>query len=317
MKQKNFPSTFPLSPQTVTVDNIVYEIRNDGTAQLQNGKSATGDVVIPAEVEYDGKKYSVYKINSDAFENNGAITSVEMPASLKRIDRFAFEGCRSLASITGGAETLDWIGQRPFWQTPWLANLPAEDGLKYWKGWIVDVSQSNEFDELHIKEGTIGKILDFEYLQGKTLYLPKSFCEFKKDEIRVERFVVDKEHPKWFSDDYGAIYEKNCDVSYYSYNKNTYLDATGQSLYLAPTRKSGGTLMVAEGTVVLVEGSCMNGKFDRIIVPEGCEYVLDNSLRQLSICKYIELPSTLKYFCMFAPDGDSQLEIVLKAKEVP
>ena len=303
--------------QTVTVDNIVYEIRNDGTAQLQNGKSATGDVVIPAEVEYDGKKYSVYKINSDAFENNGAITSVEMPASLKRIDRFAFEGCRSLASITGGAETLDWIGQRPFWQTPWLANLPAEDGLKYWKGWIVDVSQSNEFDELHIKEGTIGKILDFEYLQGKTLYLPKSFCEFKKDEIRVERFVVDKEHPKWFSDDYGAIYEKNCDVSYYSYNKNTYLDATGQSLYLAPTRKSGGTLMVAEGTVVLVEGSCMNGKFDRIIVPEGCEYVLDNSLRQLSICKYIELPSTLKYFCMFAPDGDSQLEIVLKAKEVP
>ena len=45
--------------QTVTVDNIVYEIRNDGTAQLQNGKSATGDVVIPAEVEYDGKKYSV------------------------------------------------------------------------------------------------------------------------------------------------------------------------------------------------------------------------------------------------------------------
>ncbi len=36
--------------QTVTVDNIVYGIRNDDTAQLQNGKSATGDVVIPAEV---------------------------------------------------------------------------------------------------------------------------------------------------------------------------------------------------------------------------------------------------------------------------
>ena len=36
--------------QAVTVDNIVYGIRNDGTVQLQNGKSATGDVVIPAEV---------------------------------------------------------------------------------------------------------------------------------------------------------------------------------------------------------------------------------------------------------------------------
>ena len=304
--------------QTVTVDNIVYEIRNDdGTARLQNGKSATGDVVIPAEVEYEGKKYSVSCIEDDAFEKNTAITSVEMPASVKQIGRFAFDGCRSLASITGGAETLDAIGQSPFNQTPWLANLPAEDGLKYWKGWIIDVSQSNVFDELHIKEGTIGKVMDFEYLQGKTLYLPKSFWDFSKTEIGVEKFVVDKEHPKWFSDDYGAIYEKNCDVSYYSYNKNTSLDATGQSLYLAPTRKSGGTLMVAESTVVLVARSCMNGKFERIIVPEGCEYVLTNCFRSLGNCKYIELPSTLKYFDMNYPGGDSQLEIVLKAKEVP
>ena len=303
--------------QTVTVDNIVYDIQNDGTARLKNGKSATGDVVIPAEVEYDGKKYSVSCIEDDAFEKNTAITSVEMPASVKQIGRFAFDGCRSLASITGGAETLDAIGQSPFNQTPWLANLPAEDGLKYWKGWIIDVSQSNVFDELHIKEGTIGKVMDFEYLQGKTLYLPKSFWDFSKTEIGVEKFVVDKEHPKWFSDDYGAIYEKNCDVSYYSYNKNTSLDATGQSLYLAPTRKSGGTLMVAESTVVLVARSCMNGKFERIIVPEGCEYVLTNCLRNLGNCKYIELPSTLKYFDMNYPSGHSQLEIVLKAKEVP
>ena len=304
--------------QTVTVDNIVYEIRNDGTARLKNGKSATGDVVIPAEVEYDGKKYSVSRIEDDAFEKNTAITSVEMPASVKQIGRFAFDGCRSLASITGGAETLDAIGQSPFNQTPWLANLPAEDGLKYWKGWIIDASQSNVFDELHIKEGTIGKVITSGYLQGKTLYLPKSFWDFEKKEIGVEKFVVDKEHPKWFSDDYGAIYEKNCDVSYYSYNKNTSLDATGQSLFLAPTRKSGGTLMVAEGTVVLAERSCMNGNFERIIVPEGCEYVLINSFRGLgSKCKYIELPSTLKYFHMSYPNGNSQLEIVLKAKEVP
>ena len=75
--------------------------------------------------------------------------------------------------------------------------------------------------------------------------------------------------------------------------------------------------MVAEGTVVLANFSCVNAKFERIIVPEGCEYVLDNGLRNLSICKYIELPSTLKYFSMFQPRGDSQLEIVLKAKEVP
>ena len=35
--------------------------------------------------------------------------------------------------VNGGAETLDYIGQEPFDHTPWLAKLPAVDGLKYWK----------------------------------------------------------------------------------------------------------------------------------------------------------------------------------------
>ena len=43
--------------QEVTVDNIVYEIRDDSTAAVTKGDSATGDVVIPAEVEYQGIKY--------------------------------------------------------------------------------------------------------------------------------------------------------------------------------------------------------------------------------------------------------------------
>ena len=89
-------------------------------------------------------------------------------------------------------------------------------------------------------------------------------------------------------------------------------------LHKAPYKSTAETFVVAEGTVCLDESACYQGRFERIIVPEGCEYVLDNNFRYLSSsCKYIELPSTLKYFSMFQPRGDSQLEIVLKAKEVP
>ena len=89
-------------------------------------------------------------------------------------------------------------------------------------------------------------------------------------------------------------------------------------LHKAPYKSTAETFVVAEGTVCLDESACYQGRCERIIVPEGCEYVLDNNFRYLSSsCKYIELPSTLKYFSMYSPNGDPQMEIVLKAKEVP
>ena len=303
--------------QSVTVDNIEYLIRNDGTAAISKGKSATGNVVIPAEVEYDGKKYSVVKVDQWSFSGNTAITSVELPASVNYIGTRAFEDCTGLVSITGGAETFENVGDYALTDTPWLANFPAEDGLKYWKGWIIDFYQSNEFDELHIKEGTVGLMGNSGYFRGKTIYLPKSFGYFHPDDFQVEKFVVDKENPTFFSDDFGAVYKKDGKTSFYSYSGSKRIYVTGQMLHKAPYKSTAETFVVAEGTVCLDEEACYQGRFERIIVPEGCEYVLDNNFRYLSSCKYIELPSTLKYFSMYSPNGDPQMEIVLKAKEVP
>ena len=91
----------------------------------------------------------------------------------------------------------------------------------------------------------------------------------------------------------------------------------GQTLYRVPTGSTADTFEVPEGTVALKGYACANGNFERIIVPEGCEIVRDKNFTNLTRCKYIELPSTLKYFELEQPTGDSQLEIVLKAKEVP
>ena len=304
--------------QSVTVDNFVYSVyTRGGYAELTDGKSATGNVVIPAEVEYEGKKYPVCSIGMSSFKNNTAITSVNIPASVTIIYHYAFSGCTNLVSITGGAETLNYIGSFVFKETPCFQSLPFENGLKYWKGWIIDSYQSNEFDELHIKEGTVGLMGNSGYLRGKTIYLPKSFSDFYPDDIQVEKFVVDKENPTLFSDDFGAVYKKDGETSFYSYSESKRIYVTGQMLHKAPYKSTAETFMVAEGTVCLDESACYQGRFERIIVPEGCEYVMDNNFRYLSSCKYIELPSTLKYFSMYSPNGDPQMEIVLKAKEVP
>ncbi len=304
--------------QTVTVNNIVYYCNTySGMAQVEDARAATGDVVISPEVEWEGKKYPVVYIYESAFRENTAITSVDLPASVNQMGRYAFYGCSNLLSVTGGAERFLIIGIAPFYGTPFFERIPIEYGLKYWKGWVMYAQSGIGYDELHIKEGTVGKLPFSGVITAKTVYLPKTFMFFNNDEMSVEKFVVDKEHRAWFSDDYGAIYEKDGRSSYYSTAEQDWDVVTGRTLYRVPVRCSGSTFRVAEGTVVLAERSCMNGNFERLIVPEGCEYVLPDNFDVLKRCKYIELPSTLKHFEMVSPSKDNNLEIVLKAKEVP
>ena len=302
--------------QTVTVDNFVYSVYTlGGFAELTNGKSATGNVLIPAEVEYEGKKYPVRRIGMSLFKNNTAIISVNMPASVTSIDHYAFSGCTNLVSITGGAETLDYIGSYVFKDTPCFQSLPFENGLKYWKGWIIDIDLPDGFDELHIKEGTVDIAYPAKIIHGKTLYIPKSFISYNPDLFRVEKVVVDKENPTFFSDDYGAVYNKNSNVSYDVGSQHIYVP--GQILYGVPTNSPLDVFEVAGGTVGIAASACQFGNFESITVPEGCEALHWSSFSNLKRCKYIELPSTLKFLDLYHPQGDDNLEIVLKAKEVP
>ena len=301
--------------QSVTVNNIVYFIQDDGTAILTNGKSATGDVVIPAAVEYEGKMYPVVAIGYEAFINNRAITSVELPASVVSLSSYVFWECSNLASVTAEAEKFDEMWYAPFDGTAWLANLPREDGVVYWKGWII-YAEWGTHDVYRIKEGTVGFAYHDIRISADTLYLPKSYTCTIGDCFSAKKIVVDAENPIMFSDDFGAVYLKNGKETYYSYTEEKYVDVTGQALLYAPLQNEG-VLRIAEGTKYLCPKSCNYASFEKLIVPEGCEAVLGNSIRNLYNCKYIELPSTLKYIDVFDPRGDSQMEIVLKAKEVP
>ena len=207
------------------------------------------------------------------------------------------------------------MGRFVFKDTPYFQSLPFENGLKYWKGWIIDSDLPDGFNKLHIKEGTVDIVYTTEQIRGKTLYLPKSFKSYLPDLFRVEKVVVDKENPTLLSDDYGAVYYKNREESYRSESGRIYL--TGQILSEAPTNSPRVAFEVAEGTVAIGASAFSYGNFESITVPEGCEALMTYSFSNMKRCKYIELPSTLKYWELSDPQGDDNLEIVLKAKEVP
>ena len=87
------------SAQTFEVDGINYNVLSveEGTAEVTSG-DYSGEVVIPAEVTYDGGTYSVTTIGDMAFYGCSALTSVDMP-SVTTIGDVAFGYCSALTSV--------------------------------------------------------------------------------------------------------------------------------------------------------------------------------------------------------------------------
>ncbi|MCQ2288641.1 MAG: leucine-rich repeat protein [Muribaculaceae bacterium] len=83
----------------VTIDGIQYSLSYT-TCNLMNGTKTSGDVVIPEKVTYNGKEYVVEGIWDEAFRDNTKITSLTVQGnSLTTIGEYAFSKCTSLKKV--------------------------------------------------------------------------------------------------------------------------------------------------------------------------------------------------------------------------
>lgn len=103
---------FSENPVKFSVDET-----NGNEAIITPSTDATGDIVIPENVEVEGKTYIVTSITPEAFKDNTAITSIVIPETVKYIGYDAFNGCSNLKELTIGNSNTS----RSF-------RLPARDG---------------------------------------------------------------------------------------------------------------------------------------------------------------------------------------------
>ena len=156
---------FAITSSATNVDGIYYTFSesngvNTATVNTKNEKNCTLEIVnIPETVEYNGKTYTVNKIESSAFGNvsessaNQTIKEVTIPKTIAGIGAHAFRNCKSLEKVTILASNGDFTFSN--------AEFMYCSGLK-----VVDMSQSTGLTDIGSNAFTFCTNLE-------TVHLPK------------------------------------------------------------------------------------------------------------------------------------------------
>ena len=107
--------------QFTDASGIKYNVTSESTVEVV-ANDYSGDIVIPATVEYNDVMYRVTSISSFAFQTCRGLTSITLPNSVTSIGENAFANCSSLLSLTL-SEGLTSIGEFAFWYCKSLRSI--------------------------------------------------------------------------------------------------------------------------------------------------------------------------------------------------
>lgn len=301
-----------------TVDGWDYTAYDDGTAELTRAPGATGSVVVPDAVTYNGKSYTVTYLGGMAFSGNKNITAIQLPAGLKTLGAYVLYDCTNLETITGGPEALENIQQYNLIGSKWMENQP--EGPVYFKKWLINFKGKYEEDVFALPEGTIGVMQGGVYsgIRSKVMRVPASTKEIDIVTIMdnydgmhyLERFEVDKGNTTYFNDEVGGLYKNGVSITI---NK---VEHTGVSFVCLPKANPAKIYNVLPGTKFLGTKSLNNRSLEQFNAPEGVVYVADEVFR-FNSPKGVDLPSTVLklYYSFYVAKGVET--IVLRATAVP
>lgn len=92
------------------------------STSVPEGEVYPEDVTVPGEVTYEGNTYPVEQIGSNVFSDNLTVTTITLPVTIKRIEYYAFQGCRSLKEVKN-TMNCEYISGQAFYQCVSLTEI--------------------------------------------------------------------------------------------------------------------------------------------------------------------------------------------------
>ena len=137
ISDENITLSAPSSEPTFVVNGVMYKVLSEandgqkGTVQIGNGETlatdANGSLSIPANVDRDGKNYTVVSVAPNAFRNS-KLTSVTLPEGIKTIGKSAFRGAQLTSFVM--PSTVEQIDEASFCMADKLMNITLSPKLK-------------------------------------------------------------------------------------------------------------------------------------------------------------------------------------------
>ena len=165
------------SAYDVEVDGIYYNIVTKAkTAEVTEGDNKySGDVTIPETITVDNVVYNVTSIGDFAFWRCHGLTSIIIPNSVTSIGEWAFYGCGGLTSITI-PNSVTSIGERAFYDCTGLTSITIPNSVTYIGSEAF--SRCNEIENVYCYAETVPstKTDAFKeaYIEYTTLHVPES-----------------------------------------------------------------------------------------------------------------------------------------------
>ena len=290
--------------QAHEVDNIDYRLYTDGTAWVDDGEKAQGDVTILSKIEVDGKEYTVVGIIANAFYNNRSITSVTLPDNLKYINDGAFSYCMNLENINNIPKHIEYLDEEVFYGTKFLTNGIKNEFFVF-SDWLIKYTPQGETAKVTVPEGIFGISAYALTDADNTVVLPKSLRAVSASAFNSDLKNIDTgDNPVYAYKD-GILFCEGTKTFY----KNSRLlkdevsvDGMWADVIFKNAVKNGVLLIPGKvetaGNVVKPVGGVRKGQLpgltcEKLIVDEGVKYITDYAFIYYKPLQYVDLPSTL------------------------
>ena len=296
-----------LSEESITESGVTTV--TGGTVSATNrvsGNDYSGDYVFPETVTHNGVEYVITTIGSNLFasvynnpQSHDNMTSVTIPATVKRIEKNAFAGSQTSGKLRNVylSEGLEFIGEGAF-SYCLMEEIDIPNSVTEIGGAIVQNCPNLKTIKIGKNLKTIGAIKYTSDVSESYIYneIVKSGNRGDQgDTPLLEEIIVDPENPYFCSHD-GDMYSKDMTtlVMVGRHTKgDVIIPSSVNSIYNGVFMHTNITsLTIPEGITILPRQLCGTcSELTQVNIPENCKYIGNECFIYCTSLPRIELPA--------------------------